>query len=118
MKKLDSAIIGKGDERSLPRIPGTYPAHVQQVYIKEYNESYVYNITYLVAAEVEKVSINKMTIENGELITVLDSEGTPVKISASYLAGKTFRNSGIWLTPNLQIVKNGRIVNTNSSSNR
>ena len=41
MKKLDSAIIGKGDERSLPIIPGTYPAHVQQVYIKEYNESYV-----------------------------------------------------------------------------
>ena len=99
MKKLDSATIGKGDERSLPIIPGTYPAHVQQVYIKEYNGSYVYNITYLVAVDVEKVSINKMTVENGELTTVLDSEGTPVKISASYLAGKTFRGGGVWLTP-------------------
>lgn len=99
MKTLESATIGKGDERSLPIIPGTYPAHVSDVSIKEYNESYVYNITYLVAPEVEKVSINKMTFENDELSNVLDAEGNPVKITASYLAGKTFRGGGVWLTP-------------------
>ena len=60
MKKLDSATIGKGDERSLPIIPGTYPAHVSNVDVREWTDSKVYNITYLIATEVEKVQINKM----------------------------------------------------------
>ena len=99
MKKLEGAVIGKGDERSLPIIPGTYPAHVCNVGINEYNDSFVYNITFLVAAEVEKVQINKMTRENGELVQVLDADGNPQKINASYLAGKEFRGGGVWLTP-------------------
>jgi hypothetical protein len=99
VKNLEKATIGKGDEKSLPIIPGTYPAHVSNVGVNEYNDSFVYNITFLVAPEVEKVQINKMTRENGELVQVLDAEGNPIKINASYLAGKTFRGGGVWLTP-------------------
>ena len=99
MKTISNTVIGKGDDKSLPIIPGTYPAHVSEVGIKEYNESFVYNITYKVAAEVEKVQIDKMHIENGELTKVLDADGNPVKINASYLTGKTFRSNGVWLTP-------------------
>ena len=100
MKSLEGTTLGKGDDKSLPIIPGTYPAHVKTVIVKEWNESFVYNMTFIVAPEVEKVSIDKMTVENGELVKVTDSDGNPVKINASYLAGKEFRSSGIWLTPN------------------
>jgi hypothetical protein len=100
VKNLQSTTLGKGDDKSLPIIPGTYPAHVSDVSVKEWNESFVYNLTFVIAPEVEKVSIDKMTVEHGELVKVTDSDGSPVKITASYLAGKTFRNSGIWLTPN------------------
>ena len=99
MKNLEGTVIGKGDERSLPIIPGTYPAHVCNVGINEYNESFVYNVTFRIAPEVEKVQINKMTRENGELVQVLDAEGTPQKITASYLTSKEFRGDGVWLTP-------------------
>ena len=100
MKSLEGTTLGKGDDKSLPIIPGTYPAHVKTVLVKEWNESFVYNMTFIVAPEVEKVSINKMTVEHGDLVKVTDSDGNPVKITASYLAGKEFRSSGVWLTPN------------------
>jgi hypothetical protein len=99
VKTLENTTLGKGDETSLPIIPGTYPAHVSKVDIKEWNDSIVYNMTFTVAPEVEKVSINKMTIENGELVKVVDADNNPIKINASYLTAKEFRSNGIWLTP-------------------
>lgn len=99
MKTLENTTLGKGDEKSLPIIPGTYPAHVSKIDIKEWNDSVVYNMIFTVANEVEKVSIDKQTIENGELVKVVDADGNPQKISGSYLASKEFRSNGIWLTP-------------------
>lgn len=100
MKTLEGTTLGKGDDKSLPIIPGTYPAHATKCDIKEWNDSFVYNMTFTVADEVKKVQIDKMTVENGELVKVLDADGNPVKISASYLSKKEFRSNGVWLTPN------------------
>ena len=44
MKSLQSTTLGKGDDKSLPIIPGTYPAHVSDVNGKDWNESFVYNL--------------------------------------------------------------------------
>ena len=100
MKTLEGTTLGKGDEKSLPIIPGTYPAHATRCDVKEWNNSIVYNMTFTVAPEVEKVNITKMAMENGELVKVTDSDGNPVSISASYLTKKEFRSNGVWLTPN------------------
>jgi len=100
VKNIEGTTIGRGDTQRLPIIPGTYPAHVTDLAVAEYNGNFVYNLTFKIAPEVEKIVIDKMVVEDGELVKVTDSEGNSQKINATYLSGKQFRNSGVWLTPN------------------
>ena len=100
MKTLENTTVKKSDSGKLPIIPGTYPAHVSGFDTAEYNDSIVFNITYMIAPEAKQLTVDKMVLEDGNLTQVTDSEGNKVTISASYMSGKEFRGQGVWLTPN------------------
>ena len=100
MKSLgDSTKIDSKDVGRLPIIPGTYPAHVSGFADNAYNDSLVFNLSYVIAPEASNVKVKRQVVENGELVTVTDSTGQPELISAGYLSGKEFRGNGVWLTP-------------------
>ncbi len=99
MKSLENTIVSKSDSARLPIVPGTYPAHVSEFASMEYNDSIVFNLTYVIATEASQLEINKMFLDDGQLVKTTDAEGADVMISASYMSGKPFKGGGVWLTP-------------------
>ena len=99
MKNLENTTVSKNDSAILPIVPGTYPAHVTEFAQMEYNDSIVFNLTYTIAPEAKQLEINKMFLENGELVKSTDAEGKDVMINAGYMAKKPFKGGGVWLTP-------------------
>jgi len=99
VKSLENTTVSKSDSARLPIVPGTYPAHVSEFASMEYNDSVVFNLTYVIAPEAKQLEVNKMFVDNGQLVKSKDSEGQDVMISASYMAGKPFKGGGVWLTP-------------------
>ena len=75
MKTLKNTTVKKSDGERLPIVPGTYPAHVSAFHTAEYNDSIVFNLTYKIAPEAKQISIDKMSLENGELVNVTDTQG-------------------------------------------
>jgi|TARA_Y100000310_G_scaffold37577_1_gene35271 hypothetical protein len=99
MKTLKNTTVKKSDGERLPIVPGTYPAHVSAFHTAEYNDSIVFNLTYKIAPEAKQISIDKMSLENGELVNVTDTQGNKETMTASYMSGKEFKGTGVWLTP-------------------
>lgn len=105
MKTLDNTTFDSAVDGGFTPIPaGTYPAHVSEVQINTFEDSgkSVYNLTFKVAEEVKKLEVPKLSTDgNGGYTQDTDKDGNEIKISADFIAGKTFRlDKGMWLTPN------------------
>ena len=87
----------------IPIVPGTYPAHVSsfegRTVSTKFGEQKVFNVEFQIAEEVDKMMIIKHSYEDDELVPVME-DGKEVKISASFMKGKRFKSTGIWLTEN------------------
>lgn len=105
MIKLEDTTYNEERDGMIPIVAGVYPAHVAGLESKELKtkagEQTVFNVTFLVAEEVSKTNVLRL-VKNGagELIPSTNDDGTPVQISASFMKGKRFSSTGIWLTPN------------------
>jgi hypothetical protein len=75
VKSLENTTVSKSDSARLPIVPGTYPAHVSEFAQMEYNDSIVFNLTYIIAPEAKQLEINKMFVEDGQLIKATKGEG-------------------------------------------
>jgi len=89
----------------IPIVAGTYPAHVAGLEGKELTtkagEQKVFNVTFLIAEEAGKTHVPKMVKNgDGQLSQSTDDDGELVTISGSFMVGKRFSSTGIWLTPN------------------
>jgi hypothetical protein len=95
MKKVD-ATYNEKDDGFVPVAEGTYPSHVSKFESNEYNGSVVFNLTFKVAEEANKLEIPKLTKDNnGNYVPTGDT------VSAAFVTGKTYRvDKGVWLTPN------------------
>jgi len=87
----------------IPIVPGTYPAHVSsfegRTVQTKFGEQKVFNVEFQIAEEVDKMQIIKHMYEDDELIPVME-DGKTVKIAASFMKGKRFKSTGVWLTEN------------------
>ena len=104
MKELkNKTTFNEATDGYTPVVPGTYPAHVREMEVREFEDSgrKLFKVTFVVADEVKQLTVNKMERkEDGNgLSAVLDADGKNIEVSANYLAGKTFYSKGIWLTP-------------------
>jgi len=104
MKELESkTTFNEATDGYTPVVPGTYPAHVKEMEVREFEDSgrKLFKVQFVVAEEVREMTVNKMERkeDGNSLSVVLDADGNNVKVSANYLAGKTFYSKGIWLTP-------------------
>ena len=104
MITLEDTTYNEARDGMIPIVAGTYPAHVSGLESKDLTtkagEQKVFNLTFLIASDVEKTNVPKMVKDgDGELIQQLNEDGTPVTISASFMSGKRFNSTGIWLTP-------------------
>ena len=89
----------------VPIVSGIYPAHVAGLEVKELQtkagEQSVFNVTFLVAEEAKNTKVPKLVKNgDGEYKPAKNDDGTPVQVSASFMKGKRFGSTGIWLTPN------------------
>ena len=105
MKELkNKTTFNEATDGYTPVVPGTYPAHVKEMEVREFGDSgrKLFKLTFVVADDVKNITVNKMErkVNGNGLTPVLDSDGKNVEVSANYLAGKTFFSKGIWLTPN------------------
>tara|TARA_R100000234_G_C4948424_1_gene156200 strand:+ start:181 stop:771 length:591 start_codon:yes stop_codon:yes gene_type:complete len=104
MIELSDTTYNEERDGIIPIVAGTYPAHVAGLESKDLTtkagEQKVFNITFLVAEEAGKTEVTKMVKNgDGQMHEVKDEDGNEVKISASYMSGKRFNSTGIWLTP-------------------
>jgi len=101
MKPIEAKFDESTDGAS-PIMPGTYPAHVMSLTTRDFDSgSTVFNLTFKIAEEVKDTQIIKQR-KNGSSGTyepILDEKGSPIEMSGSYMAGKTFYANGVWLTP-------------------
>ena len=104
MIELENTVYDEKKDGLVPIVAGTYPAHVQgfdgrDIETKNGTQK-VFNVTFQVADEAKNVKVNKITSgPNGEAHVVNDENGMPVMIEATYMVGKRFNSTGIWLTP-------------------
>ena len=104
MIKLANTKYNEEKDGMIPIVPGIYPAHVAGLEGKDLTtkagEQKVFNATFLIAAEAGKTQVNKLVKNgSGEYTQSLNDDGTPRVISASFMTGKRFNSTGIWLTP-------------------
>ena len=105
MINLADTTYNEARDGMIPIVAGVYPANVSGLESKDLEtkagEQTVFNVTFLVADEVATTKIPKMVKNgDGELSQAMDEDGTPTQISASFMKGKRFSSTGIWLTPN------------------
>jgi|TARA_Y100000296_G_scaffold71498_1_gene87039 hypothetical protein len=82
---------------------GSYPMHIvdYDVYTMKDGNSMVFNLKFRIADEVKKLEVEKIVKNgDGQMTTVDDEEGNPIRVSAKFLAGKEYQNKGVWLTAN------------------
>jgi hypothetical protein len=104
MIELPDTTYNEERDGMIPIVGGVYPAHVSGLESKDLNtkvgEQKVFNISFKIADEAEKNMVAKMVKNgDGELHQSVDKDGNPLTISASFMVGKRFSSTGIWLTP-------------------
>ena len=103
MIKMTDTYFDEKTDGVIPIVPGTYPAHVSsfegRTVSTKFGEQKVFNVEFQIAEEVDKMMIIKHSYEDDELVPVME-DGKTVKISASFMKGKRFKSTGIWLTEN------------------
>tara|TARA_R100000656_G_C3908607_1_gene120351 strand:+ start:48 stop:638 length:591 start_codon:yes stop_codon:yes gene_type:complete len=105
MINLADTTYNEATDGMIPIVAGVYPAHVSGLESKDLEtkagEQTVFNVTFLVSEEVTSTKVPKMVKNgDGELHQAKDEDGTPTQISASFMKGKRFSSTGVWLTPN------------------
>ena len=101
MKEID-AVFDEAVDGFTPIAEGTYPAHCNEFQVNDWKDSKIFNLTFTVAEEAKTLKIPKMVSDgNGGYIQQADDDG-PITISGAYMAGKKFKNNGVWLTPKPQ----------------
>ena len=74
--------------------PGTYPAHLIALEVREWQTSKILNPTFKVADEVSNQKVVKMVPDDNGWFKKSDE-----KVSGKFLAGKKFFGQGVWFTP-------------------
>lgn len=104
MIEMSDTVYDEKKDGVMPIVAGVYPAHVAGFETKKLDtkigEQKVFNISFQVAEEVNKMTIIRHEWIDEELVPSVDSDGKDVKISASFMKGKRFNSRGIWLTEN------------------
>tara|TARA_R110000824_G_scaffold65022_1_gene169708 strand:- start:16176 stop:16766 length:591 start_codon:yes stop_codon:yes gene_type:complete len=105
MIKMSNTTFNESRDGLVPIVPGVYPAHVAALEGKELQtkagEQTVFNVTFVIADEVENTQISKM-VKNGDgtYKAEKDKDGEQLTVSGAFMKGKRFNSRGIWLTPN------------------
>ena len=104
MIEIPDTTYNESTDGMIPIVPGVYPAHVAGLDSRDLEtragEQTVFNITFLIALEENKTTVNKLIKNgNGELEPEVDEKGKPTTISAAFMKGKRFNSRGVWLTP-------------------
>ena len=83
-----------------PTPPGIYPAHVSSFDSNPWNESVVFNLIFKLADDVKEVQVPTGEQNgDGNFHVNKDDDGKTIDESGGYLAGRTYRSSGVWFTP-------------------
>ena len=101
MKEIE-ATFNESEDGFTPVVEGTYPAHITSFDTREYNGSTVYNLSFTVDGEVEKLDVPKLVKDsNGGYAQAVDPNGKPLTVNAGFMSGNMYRiDKGVWLTPN------------------
>ena len=93
----EANITFKNNDAGYTPVPeATYPAHVISFTTNEYNGSYVFNVKFKVADEVEKMKLPKLVKDNNDNFVPNGDF-----VSGAFVKGKEYRtDKGVWLTPN------------------
>ncbi|MBC8304019.1 MAG: hypothetical protein H8E55_50705 [Pelagibacterales bacterium] len=106
MIQVDNATYNEERDGIIPIVAGTYPSHVSGLEAKEITtkageSKQVFNVTFLIDESVEEMKVSKLVKnDKGDLEPMVNGGGEPITISASFMNGKRFSSTGIWLSPN------------------
>lgn len=104
MIELPDTTYNEERDGMIPIVGGVYPAHVSGLESKDLNtkagEQKVFNISFKIADEAGKTVVPKMVKNgDGQFHQSMDKDGKPLTIPATFMVGKRFSSTGIWLTP-------------------